>query len=164
MSDFFLGEIRLFAFDRIPQGWLPCQGQTLQIMQNQALYALLGTTYGGNGMTTFNLPDLRGQVPMCIGPGNQLGVAGGEATHTLTISEMPQHAHSVLASATPPALTSPAGNTWSAMTNAYAEKSDVQMSTNALSITGASQPHNNMQPYLTLNLCISTTGIFPPRP
>lgn len=163
MSDYFLGEIRLFPYNRIPSGWVPCQGQSLQIRQNAALFSLIGTFYGGDGVNTFNLPDLRGQVPMCIGPNNPLGAAGGEASHTLTVNEMPQHTHQVTASTAAPSKASPVNNTWATVTNAYAPSANVQMGPQALSIAGASQAHDNMQPYLALNLCISTVGIFPPR-
>ena len=164
MSDYFLGEIRLFPYDRIPSGWQPCEGQVLQIRQNMALYSLIGRSYGGDGVNTFALPDLRGAVPMCIGPNNPLGAAGGEASHTLTINEMPQHSHQVTASETTPTQVSPANNTWSALGNAYELQPNAQMAAQALEPAGGSQAHNNMQPFLTLRLCISTAGLFPPRP
>jgi microcystin-dependent protein len=163
MSDFFLGEIRAFAFGIVPRGWLPCQGQTLQISQNQALFALLGTTYGGDGRTTFMLPDLRGQVPLGIGPNYPAGAAGGSASHALTASEMPMHTHQALASVQPPSQPSPSGNTWAALSNEYAATANSEMAPQAIGVAGGSQPHNNMQPYLAINLCIATTGIFPPR-
>lgn len=164
MSDFFLGEIRLFPHNRIPSGWQPCEGQALPIRQNVALYSLLGVSYGGDGVNTFMLPDLRGAVPMCIGPNNPLGAAGGEAAHTLSINEMPQHTHQASASTAAASLASPASNAWAAMSNAYAPAPNVQMAPGALTTAGGSQAHNNMQPYLTLRLCISTVGIFPSRP
>lgn len=164
MSDFFLGEIRLFAYGRAPEGWLPCEGQTLPISQNVALFSLIGTMYGGDGKSTFNLPDLRGQVPLCSGPSYPVGAAGGTATHTLTVNEMPQHTHQVSASTVPASKTTPVGNVWAAAAKSYAATPNTQLSTQALSVAGGNQPHNNMQPYLTLSLCISTTGIFPPRP
>ncbi|MFC0252219.1 phage tail protein [Massilia consociata] len=163
MSDFFLGEIRLFPYDRIPSGWLPCKGQALQIRQNAALFSLLGTNYGGDGVNTFNLPDLRGQVPMCAGPNNSLGAAGGEEAHTLTVDEMPQHTHQVTASTGEASTPSPVDNTWAVVANAYAPAANVQMAPDALTVAGGGKAHNNMQPYLTLNLCIATVGIFPPR-
>ena len=101
MSDFFLGAIRAFAFGRVPRGWMPCQGQTLLVNQNQALFAIIGTMYGGDGRTTFNLPDLRGQAPLCFGPGYPQGAAGGSATHALIDKEIPTHTHQALASAQP---------------------------------------------------------------
>lgn len=164
MSDFFLGEIRAFAFDRIPRDWLPCQGQTLPISQNAALFSLLGTAYGGDGRTTFMLPDLRGQVPMCIGPDNPRGAAGGSATHALIAKEIPAHTHQAVASTNTPSQTSPAGNTWAALSSEYAATANSEMASQALGAGGASQPHNNMQPYLAINLCIATAGIYPSRP
>lgn len=164
MSDFFLGEIRAFAFGLIPSGWLPCQGQTLQIMQNQALYAILGTTYGGDGRTTFMLPDLRGQVPMCLSPDYPMGAAGGSASVALTAKEIPMHTHQAVASSQTPSQPSPSGNTWAALGSEYAATGNTEMAPQALGTAGSSQPHNNMQPYLAINLCIATTGIFPPRP
>lgn len=164
MSDFFLGEIRLFASDRIPRGWLACQGQLLQINQNQALFSLLGTNYGGDGRTTFALPDLRGAAPIGVGQNFPLGAAGGESSHALTTNEMPQHTHQVTGSTQGASLPSPVGNTWAAVANSYATASNGQMAPQALSAAGGSQPHENMQPYLTLSLCIATSGIYPSRP
>ncbi|QOY92477.1 phage tail protein [Massilia sp. UMI-21] len=163
MSDFFLGEIRAFAFGQVPRGWMPCQGQTLPIMQNQALFAIIGTTYGGDGRSTFNLPDLRGQAPLCFGPGYPQGAAGGSATHALIDKEIPAHTHQALASGQPPSQPSPSGNAWAALASEYAATTDVQMAPQALGTAGGSQPHNNMQPYLAINLCIAISGIFPPR-
>lgn len=163
MSDFFLGEIRAFAFGQVPRGWLPCQGQTMPIAQNQALFAIIGTVYGGDGRTTFNLPDLRGQVPLCFGPTYPQGAAGGSATHALIAKEIPTHSHQALASGQSASQPSPSGNTWAALANEYAAATNVQMATEALGTAGGSQPHNNMQPYLAINLCIAISGIFPPR-
>lgn len=164
MSDFFLGEVRLFAFDRIPRGWMACQGQALQVNQNSALFALLGTAYGGDGRTTFNLPYLRGVVPLSMSASYPLGASGGEANHTLTVSEMPMHTHQATGSSKKPSAVSPAGNTWASVANAYASTHDATMAPSALSVAGGNQPHNNMQPYLALSLCIATVGIFPSRP
>jgi len=165
MAEPFVGEIRLFSFGVIPRGWLPCQGQILPIQTNQALFALLGAQYGGNGSTTFALPDLRGRVPLNTSPGYPLGAAAGEAAHTLTFNEMPMHTHSVSASGEPATLVPPAGNVWPQIPSTYsATAPDVQMGAAAVSVAGGSQAHNNMQPYLTINFCIATAGIFPSRP
>jgi len=164
MSDYFLGEIRVFAFDRIPKGWLACQGQLLPIAQNTALFSLLGTTYGGDGKVTFALPDLRGVAPLGTGQGFPLGMSAGETTHTLSTAEMPQHTHQASGSTQEASLASPAGNTWAAVGNAFATAYNVQMAAQAVSTAGGSQPHANMQPYLTLSLCISISGIYPSRP
>lgn len=164
MAEPFVGEIRLFSFGVTPRGWLPCQGQLLPIQQNQALFAVLGTQYGGNGSTTFALPDLRGRVPLNTSPDYPMGAAAGEAAHTLTVNEMPMHTHSVAASGEPASLIPPAGHVWPQSASTYsAVAPNVQMGANAVSVAGGSQPHNNMQPYLAINFCIATVGIFPPR-
>jgi microcystin-dependent protein len=165
MSEPFIGEIRLFGNNYAPRGWMKCEGQILQIMTNQALYSLLGTTYGGNGTTTFALPDLRGRVAIHNGPGVPYGTSAGEAAHTLTVNEMPQHSHNVSASSNTADQISPAGNVWAATTiNSYVPPATlVPMSTGAVSTSGGSQPHDNMQPYLAVNYCIAVQGIFPSR-
>lgn len=165
MAEPFLGEIRLFAFNVIPRDWAPCQGQLLQIRQYQALYALLGVVYGGDGVTTFGLPDLRGRVPLHISPDYRLGAAGGESAHALTVNEMPSHTHQVAASNALASSIPPAGNIWPQSVNTYsADGPNVQMGPNAISVAGGSQPHNNMQPYMTLSFCIALSGSFPSRP
>ena len=141
----FLGEIRAFAFSRVPNGWLPCDGRQLQIQPNVALFALLGIRYGGDGKTTFNLPDLRGRTPVCYGPGMAMGLKEGTETVTLTSAQVPPHTHAVLA-------TLPAG------TNAYAAPGTTTFNTAAVSISGASAPHQNMQPSLAVNWCIATSN------
>jgi microcystin-dependent protein len=164
MAEPFVGEIRLFSFGVIPRGWLPCQGQLLSIQQNQALFAVLGVQYGGNGSTTFALPDLRGRVPLNTSPDYPMGATAGEPAHTVTVNEMPRHTHSVSASGEPATLVPPAGNVWPQSANTYsAVVPNVQMGADAVSVAGGSQAHNNMQPYLTINFCIATVGIFPPR-
>ncbi len=165
MSEPFVGEIRLFANNYAPRGWMFCEGQILQINQNQALYSLLGAVYGGNGVTTFALPDYRGRVPIHVSQSIPLGTAQGEATHILTVNEMPQHTHLVSgsnASNSP----SPANNTWGSGTdlNAYGPaESMVQMNQAAIGTAGGSQSHNNMQPYLVLNYAIAVQGIYPSK-
>ncbi|MGE5703060.1 MAG: phage tail protein [Clostridia bacterium] len=170
MGSQFLGEIRLFSGNFAPTGWAMCNGQILPINQNQALYSLLGTTYGGDGKTTFALPDLRGRVPMHFGDGPEFsatrGQAGGEETHVLTIPEMPAHLHQVNATASKATAVSPKGNVWAARENSYSyAQMDLPqlMQPAAISTAGQNSPHPNMQPYLVLNVIISLVGIYPPR-
>jgi microcystin-dependent protein len=165
MAEPFLSEIRIMSFNFAPKGWAMCNGQFLPINQNQALFSLLGTSYGGNGQTTFALPDLRGRVPIHDGNGHSLGERAGESTHTLSISELPAHTHAGTA-------TTAEGNTPVAPNNIladspsqlYASPSNLT-SLNAATITnvGGSQAHENTQPYLTLTFCIALQGIFPSR-
>ncbi len=163
MADNFLSELRIFSFNIIPKGWTQCNGQLIPINTNQALFALLGTTYGGNGQTNFALPDLRSRVPMHMGQGLTLGERAGEESHTINISEMPAHTHQVLASSSGPSVKPPAGAAWSSNTgfSAYGSSSDVSMNTQCISMVGGSQPHENRSPYLALNICIALQGIFP---
>jgi len=180
MSNPFLGEIRLFAFNFPPRGWALCNGQLLSISQNTALFALLGTTYGGNGQTTFALPNLQSRVPIHQGQGPGLspyvmGQTAGEENHTLISTEMPQHLHQVSpacsaedanqAAAKNNFPASPAVSVGGAPVNAYtnaASPNTFMGSTNS-SIAGGSQPHNNVQPYLVVSFCIALVGIFPSR-
>jgi microcystin-dependent protein len=168
MAEPFLGEIRLMSFLVVPQGWAKCNGQFLPINQNQALFALLGTQYGGNGQTTFALPDLRGRVPVHVGNGVVIGEAGGKATHTLTLAETAGHAHTMDVSNALATLASPAGATLGKKgrlgRDLYAAP-DNMVSTNTQCTTsvGGSQPHENRQPYTVLQACIALTGIFPSR-
>ncbi|MEO6251874.1 MAG: tail fiber protein [Ferruginibacter sp.] len=163
MAEPFLSEIRIFSFGFAPQGWALCNGQLLPINQNQALFSLLGTTYGGNGQTNFALPDVRGRVPMHVGSGMTLGERAGEQAHTLSISEMPSHTHQALASANGPTVTAPTGNFWASNTGftPYGTAANTAMSLQSLSNTGGSQAHENRSPFLTLNYCIALQGIFP---
>ena len=163
MAEPFLSEIRLMSFVFAPKGWALCNGQLLPINQNQALFSLLGTTFGGNGQTTFALPDLRGRVPVHVGGGYILGTRAGAAAHTLTLNEMPQHTHSVNVNANAGATANPGNAVLSkAPANVYGPPQNLG-AMNAASVlqTGGSQAHNNMQPYLTLNFCIALQGIFP---
>jgi microcystin-dependent protein len=159
----FLGEVRIFAFGFAPRGWALCNGQFLPINQNQALFALLGTMYGGNGQTTFALPNLQGRIPVHVGPGFVQGQQAGETTHTLILSEMAQHTHPVMASSLAQAdQPAPAGNLWAnGGQPAYAPAANANMRADLVSSAGGNQPHNNMPPYLALNICMALQGIFP---
>ncbi|HWU74167.1 MAG TPA: tail fiber protein [Sphingomonas sp.] len=178
MSDPYLAEIRIFGFNFAPKGWATCSGQIVSIQQNAALFSLLGTTYGGNGVTTFALPDLRGRAPIHWGtgaglPNVSLGQVGGEENHLLIQTEMPIHNHTF-------AATTAAATKIPVNLGVFADDVDTQavdyfaafnapnssyVSLNPLSMppAGGSQPHNNMQPYLVLNICIAMSGIFPSR-
>ena len=165
MAEPFLSEIRIFSFNFPPKGWAFCNGQLLPINQNQALFALLGTTYGGNGQTNFALPNLQGEVPIHEGNGHTLGERAGSSAVTVNIQQLPQHLHQVnatLASATSNAPTTamvPANSTSSQL---YGSPQNLQaMAPAAVSNVGGSQPHTNMMPYLVLNFCIALQGIFP---
>ena len=162
MSEPFLSEIRIFSFSFAPKGWAFCDGQALPISQNQALFALLGTTYGGNGTTTFALPDLQGRVPVHVRSGFALGQKGGQETHTLNINEIPTHTHTVTAKKDSAAVSDPIGALWanSAKSN-FAATTNTTMNPASILPTGSTQPHNNLSPYLTLNFCIALQGIFP---
>jgi microcystin-dependent protein len=165
MSEPFMGELRMMSFNFPPKGWALANGQFLPINQNQALFSLLGTTYGGNGQTTFALPNLQGRVPVHMSSGFTLGQAGGETAHTVTMSEMAQHLHLYNASsvaATTNTPTSSLGLATSAGSFLYGAPANlVPMSPDAVTFVGGSQPHNNMQPYLTISFCIALQGIFP---
>ncbi len=162
MAEPFLSEIRIFSFGFAPRGWALCNGQLLPINQNQALFSLLGTTYGGNGQTNFALPNLQGRTPIHTGSGRFLGELGGEQAHTLTQSEMPTHAHALQASNSNAATNNPNGAVLANATAVYhAPTSLVPLNPTAVANAGGSQAHLNMQPFLTLNLCIALQGIFP---
>jgi microcystin-dependent protein len=167
VSQPFIGEIRLFGFNFAPRGWAPCQGQLLSIAQNTALFALLGTMYGGNGQTTFALPDLRGRFPMSFGQGAGLtnrtqGEMSGTETVTLTQGQMPPHNHPLRSTNQPSGTTRPAGN-YPAGGGAYAAAADGTMAPDVVNVAGGGQPHDNIPPYLVLNYCIALEGIFPSR-
>lgn len=163
MSEPFLAEIKILSFNYPPKGWAFCNGQLLPINQHQALFALLGTTYGGNGVTNFALPDLRGRVPLHTGAGHALGEPAGQTTHTLTVTEMPQHTHFAEGSGASVNTATPTGNYLGEnpelLYGPFAEA--VAMKATSLASVGGSQPHQNMQPFLTLNFCIALQGIFP---
>ncbi len=165
MSEPFLGEIRLMSFSFPPKGWAQCNGQILPISQNQALFSLLGTTYGGDGQTTFALPDLRGRVPVHF-DGTQFfqGQQGGEESHTLQITELPTHTHTVAAGSGAASVASPANAYWADSGKAiYASDVDTTMAPGITPSVGGSQSHANLSPYLALNFCIALQGIFPSR-
>ncbi|MEK3731897.1 tail fiber protein [Paenibacillus sp. FSL M8-0334] len=164
MAEPFIGEIRLFAFGKVPNGWLPCNGQLLQVHQYQALYALIGPSYGGNGMTNFALPNLQGRVAVHGGQG-AVGVTGGVEAHALTVAEMPQHHHAVRASSSWANNRQADGRIWAAneTQHLYGSANNTQMSTEAIANAGQGQAHSNMQPYTALNYCIAVQGIFPSR-
>ena len=163
MSTPYLGEIRIFSFGFAPKGWAFCNGQLLTIAQNQALFALLGTFYGGNGVTTFALPNLQTATPIYVGNGFQLGQVGGEANHTLSMEEMPNHTHALTASSAAADQSVTAGTVWAKAPAAYDTTPGTAMSTAEISTAGGNLPHNNMPPYLVLNFCIALAGIFPSR-
>ena len=165
MSEAFLGEIRVASFGFAPKGWALCNGQLLPINQNQALFSILGTTYGGDGRTNFALPDLRGRVPLHFGNGITQGEVSGEEAHTLLPGETPMHTHMVSGTGATADSGSPAGNLWASNTGQapYAATANALMALNAIATAGGSQPHNNMSPYLTVNFIIALVGIYPSR-
>lgn len=173
MADPFVAEIRIFPFNFAPTGWALCNGQLLPISQNTALFSLVGTFYGGDGRSTFALPDLQGRAPMHQGQGPGLserfiGEASGSDSVTLLESEIPAHSHNVMALSVPlGGSASPAGNSYNrpASGNLYANTNSnvVQSAPEAIAPAGGDLPHNNLMPYLTLNFCIAMQGVFPPR-
>lgn len=162
MAEPFIGEIRAFPFAFAPRGWALCNGQTLPVNQNQALFSLLGTTYGGNGQTTFALPDLRGRAPAHVSDDLRLGDRLGEEAHTVTVAELPEHSHPIAAVDAPGTQAAPGGAALARAEDLYATPGDlVALQTGSSSTAGGSQPHVNMQPYLTLSYCIALQGLFP---
>ena len=170
MSDPFLAEIKIFSFPYAPKGWAFCNGQLLPINQNQALFSLLGTTYGGNGQTTFALPNLQEQTPIHTSATHPLGTKGGEAWHTLTLAEIPSHTHGLNAVA-PDNSAQNVNNPSNAFLSNSAPAEiyntgagappKAPLISSAVSTFGSNKPHENMQPYLVLNFCIALQGIFP---
>jgi microcystin-dependent protein len=169
MSNPFLGELRIMSFNFAPKGWALANGQLLPINQNQPLFALFGTTYGGDGRVNFALPDLRGRVPVYVGQGITLGQRAGEENHTLNQSEMAAHNHTLTGSSTPADQVSPADNLLGtgnpATFTAYSTSTSnlIPLVPSSILNTGGSQGHVNMQPYLVLNFCVALQGIFPSR-
>jgi microcystin-dependent protein len=173
MADPFVAEIRIFPFTFAPRGWAFCNGQILPISQNTALFSLLGTTYGGDGKSNFALPNMQGNAPMHPGQGpglslHDLGETGGSQTVTLLESEIPGHSHALMSLPAPANRTTPVENSIARVTGGSpylppAGAPLVSMSNQALAPAGGDQPHNNLQPYLTLNFCIALQGVYPPR-
>ncbi len=163
MAEPFLSEIRIMSFGFAPRGWALCNGQILPINQNQALFSLLGTTFGGDGRVNFALPNLQGRTPIHVGSGHTLGERGGEQAHTLSIAELPTHTHVLNASASQGNDPNPANHVLASPLNtSYGAASNlVAMAAQAIANVGGSQAHLNMQPFLTLNFSIALQGIFP---
>jgi microcystin-dependent protein len=162
MAEPFLSEIRIFSFGFAPKGWALCNGQLLPINQNQALFSLLGTTFGGDGRVNFALPNLQSRVPIHVGSGHTLGEKGGEQAHTLSIAEIPTHVHVANASTTVGDKAFAINNVLAAAGNLYAGPSNLTaLRAGTIANTGGSQAHLNMQPFLTLNFSIALQGIFP---
>jgi microcystin-dependent protein len=170
LSEPFLAEVRLVSFNFAPRGWAFCDGQMLPISQNQSLYSLIGTTYGGDGRTSFALPDLRGRTPIHVGRSNggehhALGQKSGEETVALAADEMPQHTHALQATNSSGTETAPQGDVLAEASLPVYESfaTGVQMGNGSVTNVGGNQAHENMQPYLALNFCIALRGLFPSR-
>jgi microcystin-dependent protein len=162
MATPFLSEIKIFSFGYAPKGWAFCNGQLLPINQNQAIFSLLGTTYGGDGRVNFGLPNLQGLTPIHMGNGQPLGSRGGEQNHTLTLAETPLHTHTWAATNASANAPNPTSNLLGGAAEYNSSGSNpVAMYPGVLGTVGGSQPHQNMQPFLTLNFCIALDGIFP---
>lgn len=167
MSEPFLAEVRLFGFNFPPRGWAQCDGQILPINQNQSLFSLLGTTYGGDGRTSFALPELRGRACMHEGSGHPLGVRSGQENHTLNIGEIPIHTHQLQAYSEASDSNQAAGSRYGqaavAIYHPLSGSNTVSMNADAVGNAGSNVGHDNMQPYLAVNFCIALSGIFPSR-
>ena len=164
MAQPYVGEVRMFAGNFAPAGWMFCEGQLLPISENETLFNLIGTTYGGDGQSTFALPDLRGRIPLHQGNGFVLAETGGAEDITLTVQQMPQHAHPMLGSSDPASTRGPQGGVLGrASAEAYAsEFTPESIASQTVGPVGGSQPHTNFQPYLCISFIISLFGIFPP--
>ena len=165
MSEPFLAEVRMVGFNFAPRGWAFCDGQIMPIDQNQSLYSLLGTTYGGDGRTSFALPDLRGRTPIHVGNGHNEGEKSGEETHALSSDEMPAHDHTAMASSDNATAATPADNVLSRTTATvyHTPTSLTSLNSQSVSSVGTGQGHDNMMPYIAVNFCIALQGLFPSR-
>lgn len=165
MSESYLGEIRMFGGDFAPQGWALCNGQILSISENEALFALLGTTYGGDGQSTFALPDLQGRLPIHVSNNHPLGQKAGTETVTLTANELPNHTHLAAASTQTGSSSTPENMVWAntELKHFAASGSTVSMNPQIISSTGNQIPHNNIMPSATISFIISLYGVFPPQ-
>lgn len=164
MSEPFLGEIKIVSFGFAPRGWAFCNGQLLPINQNQALFALLGTTFGGDGRVNFALPNLQGRAPVHVGSGVILGESGGEENHVVTSGEMAAHTHQAQGNMNTATAPSPVNNFWAAQSgNPYSATANAAMSSSTTTAMGGGQTHNNIQPFLVLSFIIALQGIFPSR-
>ena len=162
MAEPFLSEIRLMSFNYAPRGWAMCNGQLLPINQNQPLFSLLGTIWGGDGRVSFALPDLRGRTPIHVGSGHTLSERGGEQAHTLSIAELPEHVHTANATSDNATVDAPGSNLLASGANQYASPPpNTSLVPSTVTNVGGSQAHLNMQPFLTLSFCIALQGIFP---
>lgn len=164
MAEFFIGEVRMMSFGFPPKGWAQCNGQLMAIAQNQALFSLLGTMYGGDGRTTFGLPNLQGRAATHRGGSMAQGQAAGEAAHTLIATEIPAHTHTVNASSAAAGSPVPTGNVLASAANVYGGPTSLTtLRPGTLAPAGGSQPHSNLQPYTVINFCIALTGQYPSR-
>ena len=162
MAEPFLSEIRIMSFVFAPKGWALCNGQLLPIYQNQALFSLLGTTFGGDGRVNFALPDLRGRTPIHVGSGHTLGEQGGEQAHTLSIAELPEHTHVANGTSATGSTPVPTANLLAQANNTYRSPDNlISLNPTTVANVGGSQAHLNLQPFLTLSFCIALQGIFP---
>lgn len=166
MSTPYIGEIRMTGFNFAPTGWALCNGQLMAIAQNETLFAIIGTTYGGDGVNTFALPDLRDRVPMHTGAGKVIGMQAGEAAHTLTLAETPAHSHNMMTSTAASHVADPTGKTFGnveagALNTFHAADGSATLAPSSLGMAGGNQPHDNEQPSLTINFVIALEGIFP---
>ena len=162
MSGPYVGEIRMFAGTFAPAGWAFCNGQLLSISENEVLFQLIGTTYGGDGQETFALPDLQGRLPVHVGPGFVQGQSGGQESVTLTLQQIPSHTHPVIATSDTHTAALPGANYLAAGPDIYDPNNGTSaMASSSISVAGGSQPHDNFQPYLCVNFILSLFGIFP---